>query len=152
MIGTIKHSIARGVDNGNEDWDQAVFNVLYGYHRQKLREEYSTFELIYGTLPCMHLVDHVALLGVSTLLHRQVELVTAQTTWAERVDWQVVYEDSKKYFYRFPIDDKELDTRGKAMNPNVRWPPFKSKYDGPCHVTEAKHHCYDFVSPGNLVT
>lgn len=108
MVEGIKHSIARIVAEGNNEWDQAIAIVLYVSRRRKIRKGYSPFELFYGTLPHLHPTDPVPISEVSTPLNRHTKKMGTQTTRAERVELQAIREDSRRYKHRFTVREPVL--------------------------------------------
>lgn len=100
----------------------------------------------------MHPSDPVSLLGMFTSLQRHAELLVAQTTGVEWVELEAVCENSERYARRFYVGDQVLVVRGKALNTNVKWPAFKSKYYQICRVTKAKHPATSFCRKMNRVT
>ena len=88
MVATLKRSIRKtifGAAPAFLRWDDALRNALYGYRRRKMVVGLSLFELLYGVLPRMASREHVPLLGVSEVRHREIELLHVRAMRPTRI-------------------------------------------------------------------
>ena len=53
MVGTLKAAIRKTVLEIGMEWDKALTQVLYGYHRRTMKNGVLPFELMYGVPPRM---------------------------------------------------------------------------------------------------
>jgi len=148
MVGTVKRGVKKMVLDEGIDWDQALTHVLYGYRRRPLAGGASPFELLYGVTPRMGR-DKVSPCLSHSVEDRRIELLAVSAGRVKRiVDQREIRKGPlrSKQTQKFQVGDLVLVAHGKALNPAVKWPAFKSVYYGPCRVVRESHPRYSLVS------
>lgn len=141
MVGTIKRSIGRLINDGGISWDQAVVKTVFGYRRRPLAEGISPFQLLYGVSPRLMPTEKDGGNGIMTLSHRRMEILAALGPRAQRAQGGKTSAKRRLPGKEYAVGDLVLVAHGSALT-NMKWPSFKSKFYGPCKVVSAKHPRY----------
>ena len=154
MVGTIKRGIRKMVHSRPHDWDLVISKVSYVYRRQNLAYGFSPYyELMYGIVPRMPLeYSPVADVEDPTAKNRKVETLALAIYRAIHMNIVNGRPSRSVVTKSFKAGDFILVARGKALGSNIKWPPFSSKFYGPCMISSPNHPHYKLTSAHNRHT
>ena len=150
MVGTVKRGVSKTVLSSGEEWDSALWKVVYGYRQRRLSIGYSHFELLYVSSPRMVSSDLSGTLPHTGEQGRAAELLALQAVRDTRA--MTPLRARALPGPNFSVADEVLVARGTALNTTVKWPAFKSKFYGPCQITAAYHPRHVLLSPSGRIS
>ena len=156
IIGTLKraaHKVFIGLGSSSSTWEAAIPTTVYGYRRRPSAGGCSPFQLLYGVPPRMTPLDQLLPFPTANLSYRKMELIHVAAVRAERSHAQGrSVPTGKRWDIRFPVDEELLVPKGASLGSVGKWPPFKSRFYGPCTDVRARHPRYTLVSHHNRYT